>query len=113
MGKYHDKIGFVIPKTVNGRTVFEPVEVSAYGEMTQYNFKWNSDQTQLNDQIRLNNVLSIVCKPFLIQNLTYLKYVWYQGTRWSISNVQISHPRLILNIGEAYNGPVVKNPSNA
>jgi hypothetical protein len=31
-------------------------------------------------------------------------YVEFMGAKWKISNVEVQYPRLILTIGEVYNG---------
>lgn len=109
MGRYHDKLGFVKPVTEHGRTTMTPFERSYFGEVTQNHFKWQPDANQVNDQIRVNNVISVMCNSFLTENLQYLRYVWYMGVRWSISNIQPAYPRLIINIGGVYNGPAVSD----
>ena len=33
-----------------------------------------------------------------------MKYVEWMGTRWKVTNVVVQRPRLILTVGEVYNG---------
>ena len=34
-----------------------------------------------------------------------MKYLTMGGVRWIITNVEVAYPRLILTVGEVYNGP--------
>ena len=39
------------------------------------------------------------------ENFFAIKYVRWMGARWVVTNVEVRRPRLILNLGEVYNGP--------
>lgn len=58
----------------------------------------------LNDNLTINNQISIVADAFAKQNLQALRYVEWMGARWKVTSVDIQPPRLILQIGGVYNG---------
>lgn len=60
---------------------------------------------KVNDDQRLNNVISIIADPFAYRHFYSFKYVRWMGVCWKISSVEVQRPRLILTIGEVYNGP--------
>lgn len=51
-----------------------------------------------------NNSISIVADPFAFENFHNIVYATYMGTKWTVSNVSVQYPRLILALGGVYNG---------
>lgn len=105
MAKYHGKVGFVTfsEKTL-GVDVEVPVEREYFGDVYRNTKRW-SKGTDINPDLTVNNQISIVADQYARDNLYAIRYVSWMGTLWSISNVDVQHPRLILTIGEVYNGP--------
>lgn len=58
----------------------------------------------LNDNLTVNNRISIVADPFAYQNISTMRYIKWMGVSWKIIEVDIQRPRLILTIGGVYNG---------
>ena len=48
--------------------------------------------------------LSLIADPFALNNIPGLKWIEYCGTKWRVSTVEISYPRLTLTLGGIYNG---------
>lgn len=105
MAKYHGKVGFVTfsEKTL-GVDVEVPVEREYFGEVYRNTKRW-SKGTDINPDLTVNNQISIVADQYARDNLYAIRYASWMGTLWSISNIDVQHPRLILTIGEVYNGP--------
>ena len=59
----------------------------------------------LNDDITVSNSISIVADTYAIDNFFKIKYIRWMGTLWTVSNVEVRSPRLILSLGSVYNGP--------
>ena len=59
----------------------------------------------INDDVKLNNRISIVADPYAVINYFAIKYVVWMGAKWKVTDVEIQRPRLILTLGEMYNGP--------
>lgn len=59
----------------------------------------------LNDNIRINNTISILSDPYSLLNFHMMRYVSWMGALWKITNVDVQRPRLILTLGDVYNGP--------
>lgn len=60
---------------------------------------------QLNNDISVNNSISVVADEYVDQHFFEIKYVVWQGQRWVVTSVEVRSPRLILNLGGLYNGP--------
>jgi hypothetical protein len=58
----------------------------------------------LNDNVRVDNSFSIVGDAFAYRNFAQMRYVNWNGSRWTITSVEIRRPRLILAIGGLWSG---------
>lgn len=105
MSKFYGKVGYEL--TVDqGYGVYAP-EVrtrSYYGDVTRNYVKAQAGDS-LNDDLNVNNVISIVADAFAYEHVMAIRYVEWMGARWKITNVELAYPRLILTIGGVYNGP--------
>lgn len=80
------------------------IEVQYYGDVVRDTKRENIDE-DLNNDISVDNSISIVADDIAINNFLKIKYVTWLGERWTVSSVQVKPPRLILSIGSVYNGP--------
>ena len=74
-----------------------------FGDVVRNTRRLQSSEN-LNDNIIVSNEISIVADPFANENFHSMLYVEFMGAKWKISNVEVQFPRLILTIGEVYNG---------
>jgi hypothetical protein len=58
----------------------------------------------INGNTNVNNEISIIADPYASSNFMNIRYVEWQGVKWSLTNVTVEHPRLILRLGGVYNG---------
>lgn len=65
---------------------------------------------KLNNDISVGNSISIVASPYTIQNFFNIRYVRWMGVLWTVTNVEVKSPRLILSLGGVYNGPTPTTP---
>ena len=104
MAKFYGMIGFAeTVETVPGVWVEQITERPYFGDLTR-NFRRLQTADQLNDNINVENNISIVSDPYANQNFHSIRYAEFMGTRWKISNVEVQYPRLILTTGGVYNG---------
>ena len=80
----------------------EIVEHEYYGDVTRNFRRWQSGQT-LNDNLELDNVISVVADPFAFEHYSEIRYVVWNRAKWKVKNVEVQYPRLILTIGGVYN----------
>ena len=103
--KYCGLIGFA--QTIEtAPSVWEEIitEKRYFGDVKRV-IKRYHDGENLNDNITYSNSIEIVADPFVRDNLQNLRYVTWNGSKYSISNIQVNYPRFILEIGGVYNGP--------
>lgn len=67
----------------------------------------NLDATgdKVNEDITIANSISIVADQHAIEHFFKIKYVRWAGVLWTVTQVEVRSPRLILNLGSVYNGP--------
>ncbi len=103
MTKWFGKIGFSVTEEIKpGIWKNHIVEKSYRGDMKKVSRRWQNG-TSLNDDITISNELSIVADPYILENLTYNKYVLYQNVKWKITTISPDRPRMTLTLGGIYN----------
>ena len=105
MARFYGKIGYgVSVQTVPGVWSDEITERAYYGDVLN-DLRSISSSEKVNDDIRLQNRISIVADAFALGNYLQIKYVEVSGFKWTVNSVDVERPRLILSLGGAYNGP--------
>lgn len=111
MARFSGTIGFL--KTVetdpeNHPGVWNEVltERRYYGDVLSNSRRWDQNgSSSLNDNLVINNRISIVADNFARANLGAMKFVRWLGDAWEITNAEIQYPRVILTIGGQYHEP--------
>lgn len=104
MSKWFGKIGYAITgETEPG--VWEDTIVTRdyYGDLISDKYRRQSSGN-VNDDINLTSVISIIADPFAYENCSHMAYAEIMGARWKITDIDIQPPRLNLTIGGVYNG---------
>lgn len=106
MGKFFGAIGYGETKeTPPDSGVWQDVitEHQYYGDVVR-NTRRMENGSQLNDDINVDNLISIVADAFAFENFHSIRYVKWMGALWKVPKVEVQRPRLILTIGGVYNG---------
>jgi len=80
------------------------VEHTFYGDIVQNRRSFRQDEG-LNKDLSVSNSISIVANSFARGNFFAIRYVEWAGELWTVTDVEVQLPRLILQLGEVYNGP--------
>lgn len=106
--KFSGKIGYCFSVEGSGdrEGIWEDVvkERPAFGDVLQFNPRWDTGKDVLDDQ-RLLNKISVLIDAFSAEHVQDLKYVVWLGGRWKVTAIEVVHPRLILTLGGVYHGP--------
>lgn len=104
MAKWFGKIGYAETVETNPGVWKEQITTrDYYGDLTR-NTRRLQSADKVNDDLNISNELSVVSDPYAINNFHSMRYAEFMGTKWKISNVEVSYPRLILTLGGIYNG---------
>ena len=107
MAKYCGKVGFAT-------TVETPADSGIWKEVITKKGPYHGDlldntgrmvlTDNINTDIKVTNRISIVADPYAMQNFHSIRFAEFMGSKWTVSSVQVAYPRLILNLGELWNG---------
>jgi len=104
MARYSGKIGFAdTQKVAPGRWEESITERHYYGDVTRA-VRRLENGSDINDNIVINNEISIVADPYAQNHVFAIRYAEWQGTKWKVSNAEILYPRIILSLGGVWNG---------
>jgi len=105
MAKFYGVIGYAETKETSPGVWTESItERNYYGDVIRNTRRWQPGEG-LNDNLTINNIISIVADPFAYQHFYAIRYIKWMGASWKIDNIEVQRPRLILTIGGVYNGP--------
>lgn len=105
MAKWHGKIGYAqTVETSPGIWEEKIITKEYYGEVIRNTRKLQSTD-KVNIDINVSNEISILSDPFANENFHSIRYITFMGTEWKVPSVDVQYPRLVLSIGDIYNGP--------
>lgn len=104
--KYYGNIGFWEEDIETGRpSVYRSkiIEKLYTGDIIENRQRFNETQRQ-NDDLVINNRISIIADLYMNQHMGSIKYATFMGTKWKVKSIDIKYPRVVLELGEVYNG---------
>ena len=107
MTKLYGEVGYggaVETPEGSGVYVDDIVERKLYGDVIR-NARSLQTGEKLNNDLSVSNSISIVADAYARDHFFEIRYVKWAGTRWHVTEVEVQAPRLVLRLGEVYNGP--------
>lgn len=103
MAKFYGNIGYHVQVETRPGVWQEQITKRTYfGDIIRMTSKMR-DGKNLNDDLTIDNRISIVADAFAYDNFSSMRYVEWMGSLWKITSVEVQRPRLILTIGGVYN----------
>lgn len=103
MTRFYGAIGFAETiETAPGVWQDRIIEKMYKGIVSRYQTRYNQG-SEMNDELRIDNELSIVSDPFLDNHVASIRYVVWMGSKWKVTSISVKEPRLVLQIGGLYN----------
>lgn len=103
MARYHGYVGYAIDVEAYPGVWEEQISEHEYfGDVLKNRINMQQGSV-VNAKIIISNSISIIADPFAFEHVYAMRYVTYLGKKWSILNVSIERPRLILTLGGLYN----------
>lgn len=113
MARFYGKIGFgVTVETVPGVWKDQITDRSYFGDVIR-NTRTLREGDKVNDDLTVSNSISIVADEYANETFFAMRYVEWAGALWTISEVEVQSPRLLLRLGGVYNGPTAPAPESA
>jgi hypothetical protein len=105
MARFFGRVGYGFTvETTPGVWVDNIVEHSYYGDVVR-NARELREGDNLNVDLSVQNSISIVADAYANDHFFAIRYVEWAGVLWTVTSVEVQSPRLLLRIGEVYNGP--------
>jgi hypothetical protein len=106
--KFSGEIGYgTSVETTSGSGVWQDtiVEKHYFGDVIRNTRKLQETGQKVNDDISVQNSISIVADAYAGENFFAIRYIRWAGALWKVTDVEVQSPRLILRLGSVYNGP--------
>lgn len=106
MTKFYGVIGYGEGTVETKPGVWEEniVEYSYYGDVVR-NSRHIQEGEKVNFDFSVQNSISIVADAYANEHFFAIRYVDWAGTLWTVTDVSVESPRLVLRLGGVYNGP--------
>lgn len=105
MAKFYGPIGFAEKvQSSPGVWTNKITDRNYSGDVIKTTGRWNQSTDSTNDDLTIDNQISIISDPYAEQNFRNMKYVEFMGTKWKVKSAEVKYPRLILSLGGVYNG---------
>lgn len=98
-------IGFWVGDKKTKPGVYEPniKELPYTGDILKNYQQFQSVESKQNENLTINNRLSIVSNLYMRNNYHSIKYVKWNGIKWKVKSIDISsYPRVIMELGGLY-----------
>lgn len=111
MARFFGRVGFGESQDTDKPGVFEDVIVEReyYGTVA-FNLTRFVEAEKLNKDLGVSNTIEIVPDAYANDHFFAIRYVEWTGVLWTVDSVELRSPRLLLRIGEVYNGPTAAAP---
>lgn len=103
MAKWFGIVGYEETKETSPGVWSKQITEQQYYGDTISNRWMNQSSNNVNDDININNQISIIADTFAYENFQHIRYAEFMGVKWNVSNVDVQYPRLILTLGGVYN----------
>ena len=110
MAKFYGAVGYGINTEISpGVWQDTIVEKMYYGDVTR-NTRRLQEGENLNNDLTVGNSISVISDDYMTENFFAIRYLRWAGILWTVTDVEVRDPRLILRLGGVYNGPTAASP---
>lgn len=106
MARFSGLVGYAEEnvETAPGVIADRIVEYPYFGDVVR-NTRISQAGDSINNDLSVGNSISIVADAYANEHFFAIRYVKWAGVRWTVPEVEVQSPRLILRLGGVYNGP--------
>lgn len=113
MARFFGKVGYANSQEspINSGIWIDVItEYSYFGDIIKNTRSLDTVADKLAKDISVNNSISIVVDQYAIEHFFKIVYVEWAGVLWTVTDVEVQSPRLLLRLGSVYNGPTPTTP---
>ena len=105
MAKFYGMIGFSEEVELRPGVYDEAiVERPYYGDIKQALRRYN-EREEVVGEVTIGNRIEVLADGYALDHIFNMRYVEWQGVRWTVGTAEVKAPRLVLSLREVYNGP--------
>ena len=105
MAKWYGKIGFTVTEEIEpGMWVNNELVTREYFGDVISNQWMRQNSGEVNDNIKISNQIRIVADPYAVNHVSSMTWIEFSNEKWKVSKVDVQYPRLIISLGEVWNG---------
>lgn len=104
MAKFYGSVGYAETQETAPGVWTEVISERIYRGDIIRNTRRLDGSEYLNDNISVQNQISIVADAYAYEHFFDIRYVKWMGVDWKVSSVEVQRPHLILTLGGVYNG---------
>ena len=108
MAKFHGAVGYQGSQVEQkpGVWVDQIIEKQYFGDVVRNARQLRDSQSEsVNNDLTINNSISIVADAYANEHFHAIRYVDWAGVLWTVDEVTVQSPRLLLKLGGVYRGP--------
>lgn len=104
MAKFYGPVGYGEPEEKSPGVYEDKItEKMYYGDILK-NSRQFKGTDKINNDISIANPISIIADAYSMEHIFAIRYIKWAGVYWKVAEVIVQHPRLLLRLGEVYNG---------
>lgn len=103
--KFYGKVGFGIMTEVDQDIHRDVITERPYRGDIKRDDLYIDGKKDVNPDLKISQLISFVMDAFAVEHYFNIRYVLWQGVRWNVTNISREPPRLVLRLGDKYNGP--------
>lgn len=108
MARFYGNIGFAVQEeTEPGVFTENYVEKPYKGNVLRNSRRFDAGEST-NDDLNINNTISVVGDSYLYSHIPFIRYVRWLGNAFKVTSVEIERPRLTLTLGGVFDGALVE-----
>lgn len=103
--RFHGKVGYGISTNRGNGVWSDDITERTYNGTVLSATRNLEESDKVNDNIRLQNRISIMADAFALEHFLDMKYVEWEGTLWKVASAEPERPRIVITAGGVYDGP--------
>lgn len=64
----------------------------------------NQNGDKVHSDVTLSHRVSLVADEYALGNYHDIKYIQFNGRDWTVTSIEVQHPRIIVTLGGLWNG---------
>jgi hypothetical protein len=105
MAKFHGAIGYGQNVETAPQVWQDVITEKIYTGDVIRNTRRLDEGEKLNNDLSVGNSISIIADAYANLHFFAIRYIEWAGALWTVSDVEVQSPRLLLRLGGVYNGP--------